>query len=93
MKTFRTIILLAGILVAGLAMKEAVAQGTVNPENKESFNNQLKGEIKDHPKTKTKSPKHKLKEYQKRDLKHQLQAQKSILKKKYKTKDKERATL
>jgi hypothetical protein len=51
MKTFRTIILIAGILVAGLALNTAVAQENYKQENKKSFKHDLKKDIKEHSKS------------------------------------------
>src|SRR4051812_34958497 len=90
MKAFRTIILIAGILVAGLALNTAFAQKTDGSPAKEISNKQeLKTGRKAHPKEKIKARKNELKEQRKGEMKSQLKAEKNMAKREKKNKAKE----
>jgi len=82
MKTFRTILLIAGILVAGLALNTSFAQTSHERDKKDkSTKSELKAEKKAHPMLKSKSHKHEIKEQRKHEQKSEMKAQKSIHKK------------
>lgn len=86
MKTYRTVLLIAGILVAGLALNISFAQTTHERDKKDkSSKSELKAEVKAHPKVKSKSHKHEIKEPRKREQK----SQKEIYKNEQKVKIKE----
>ena len=92
MKTFRTFLLIAGIVVAGLAWNTAVAQDV--PPNKEmaksnkevtkSDKESLKAELKQkgYPKEKSKIGKHRIKKEHKYHVKSKLQSKKPFHKRK-----------
>lgn len=94
MKTFRTLILIAGILIAGLAINTAFAQDApVDKEipktdketakaNKESLKAELKH--KPHPKEKPKIHKHRIKAERKHYVKSGLDSKKPVHKRKEK---------
>ena len=98
MKTFRTLVLIAGILVAGLAINSAFAQdASVDKEmpktdketaraNKESLKEELKH--KPHPKEKPKIHKHRIKAERKHSVKSGLHSKKPVLKRKEKPESK-----
>ena len=93
MKTFRTIILIAGILVAGLAFNTAFAQSSEATVRKEtSYKQELKKEQKVRPKEKAKVRKAEMKEQQKREMKSDMKAHKALAKREQKVKTKEGKT-
>ena len=90
MKTFRTIVLIAGILVAGLALNTAFAQSTDASVMKEaSYKHELKKEQKVHPKEKVKVRKDEMKGQRKREMKSAVKTQKVMAKREQKVKIKE----
>ena len=91
MKSFRTWILIAGILVAGLAFNSAKAQDARQDKEIAKANKQsLKAELKDThpPKMKSKNGKHRVKEVRKHPKKSELHAKKPVQKRKAKMKAK-----
>lgn len=90
MKAFRTIILIAGILVAGLALNTALAQSTDASARKEAtYKQEFKAEKKVRPKEKIKIRKEEIKEERKREMKSDMKAQKVLAKREEKAKTKE----
>jgi hypothetical protein len=92
MKTFRTCLLIAGILVAAVALNTAVAQEAypgkekaksykeISKSNKESLKAELKQ--KRYPMEKSKVGKHRIKKEHKQSVKAKLQSQKPVHKRK-----------
>lgn len=83
MKTFRTIVLIAGILIAGIALNTAVGQSVEKPakENKavrKEYKGDLKSQTKIHPKANSKVAKHEFKDQRKHKIKSEIKEQKGF---------------
>ena len=90
MKAFRIIIIIAGIVVAGLALNTAFAQSTDASARKEaSYKQELKAEKKGHPKEKNKIHKEKMKDQRKREVKAETKVQKDFAKREERANGKE----
>jgi hypothetical protein len=80
MKTFRTIVLIAGILVAGIAVNTALGQSVEKPDKiekieKKEYKRDLKLQTQTEPKAKVTRPQ--IKEHRKHQIKSEIKEQKS----------------